>query len=313
MRLKRAFTGLSVAILAALSIGGWYIFVAGAPQLDAPIAESNTGLRFQVDSLDSTVMGDTRRYGVVLPPGYYQHLNTRYPVIILLHGGHGTERDYEDKARLTSVLHDLYTAQKLPPSIVITPDGNDKRGSSPFWDPNYFDGKNGLVSTFIAQELVKTIQSRYRTLSGPQFWALGGLSSGGWGALNIGLRHLDRFRVFFSHTGYFTDPSGSANSPQQFIQDIPASDLAQVKVYLDAGEADHKYLVSTRNFHELLDRLKVTNEFHVFPGGHGIVGPDVGWNYWHQHLHDSLAFVGTQFQQALTAKEPHAEPPSSHP
>lgn len=70
----------------------------------------------------------------------------------------------------------------------------------------------------IGKELPAVVhQQRYRTLSRPQDWANGGLFSGGWGALNIGLRHLDQCQVFFSQIGYFTDHSGPQNSPQVLI------------------------------------------------------------------------------------------------
>lgn len=34
-------------------------------------------------------MGQTRTYGLVLPPGYQLQPHKSYPVIFLLHGGHG--------------------------------------------------------------------------------------------------------------------------------------------------------------------------------------------------------------------------------
>jgi enterochelin esterase-like enzyme len=294
------------SLLMLVASGSWYVFVAGAPQLDPPMAEANTNLTFQVESFDSKTMGTERKYGVVLPPNYDATGKTRYPVVILLHGGHGTERDYEDKAKLTSILYDLYQAKKLPPTIVVTPDGNDQRGSSGLWDSEYFDGKNGAVGTLIGKELVQVIQSRYHTVVSPQGWAIGGLSSGAWGALNIGLRHLNRFHTFFSHTGYFVDRSGPDNCPAQFINKLPPESLKQIHIYLDAGVDDHKYLKSTKSFQQILTQLGIDSEYHEFPGGHGIVGADVGWNYWHKHLQDSLTFVGKQF-----AKLP-VEPAKTH-
>jgi len=306
-RLRNALIAGAITLTGLGGVGFWYVFIAGAPQLDLSPAEQNTGLTFQVETFNSTAMGEERRYGVVLPPNYDHNPTRRYPVIVLLHGGHGSERDYENKASLTSTLHDLYRSRKLPLSIVITPDGNDQRGSNPFWDPDYFDGPNGKVATLIGTELVDVIKARYRTLEKPQFWAMGGLSSGGWGALNIGLRRIDQFRVFFSHTGYFMDKSGPDNSPQAFVKEIPKGDRQHLRVYLDAGDADHKYLEATRSFYETLKRLGIPSKFRVYPGGHGIMGQNSGWNFWRKHLADSLAFVGQQFKPGFKVL-PHHHP-----
>lgn len=243
-------------------------------------------------------MGSVRSYGLILPPHYNQNPNHRYPVIFLLHGGHDDARAYADKYGILDILHQLYQNQKLPPSIVITPDGNDQRGSSPFWDPQYYDGSNGKVGTLIGSELVQVVKSRYRTLDKLKAWAIGGISSGGWGAFNIGLRHLNTFHILFSHSGYFTDSSGAANSPEDFVQDLLPQQRQALRVYLDAGESDTELLASTQQFHQTLDRLAIPNVFHAFPGGHGLYGADFGWNYFHKHLFDSLSYVGEQFKQA---------------
>lgn len=307
----------SAATLAIVSAGGyWYVFIAGAPQLDPLPVETNTGLNFHVETFTSQAMGTERNYGIVLPPGYAQNPAKHYPVIVLLHGGHGSERDFQDKAALTSILHNLYQSDRLPPSIVVTPDGNDSRGSSPFWDPDYYDGPNGKVGTLIGSELVQVIQSRYRTLHEPQFWAIGGNSSGGWGAFNIGLRHLDQFQTIFSHTGYFVDNGGPDNSPLLFVKQIPVAQRKSLKAYLDAGDEDAKYLQATKKFHQALGQLGISNDFRIYPGGHGIVGQNVGWNYWHKHLADSLSYVGKQFKVSLRQSqvqpkrhEPKQKPP----
>jgi enterochelin esterase-like enzyme len=224
-------------------------------------------------------------------------------VIFLLHGGHDDANAWVKKIGVMPVLEDLYKTGKLPPSIVITPDGNDKRGSSPFWDPQYYDGPNGKVGTLIGSELVQVVKSRYRTLESAKFWAMGGLSSGGWGAVNIGLHHVKNFNILFSHIGYFTDSSGPDNSPQKFVQRLPVEQRKRLRIYVDAGKDDlegREFLQSTRRFHETLSALGIENEFHAFPGGHGMSGPDMGWNYDHKHSANSLSFVGKWFNRAMT-------------
>ncbi len=298
MKLSKILIIMGGAIAALTAAGYSYVFVLGAPQLDRPQNQANTGLKFQQESFNSPAMGTVRNYGVILPPNYNKNPQERYPVIFLLHGGHDDHRAYTDKYALLNVLHELYQSGKLPPSIIVTPDGNDLRGSNPFYDPDYFDGTNGKVGTLIGSELVQVIKSRYRTSQKPQLWAMGGVSSGGWGALNIGLRYLQNFNVLFSHCGYFTDKSGSQNSPQQFVQKLSIPDKQRLRVYIDVGVDDASFLASSKAFHETLNTLNIANTFHAFPGGHGLSGPDVGWNYFHKHLKDSLSYVGEQFKKS---------------
>jgi len=310
LRLKLKYgniLGIGAATVIVLAgVGYWYVFIAGAPQLDPPATNvAASHMTFSLQSFNSTAMGTVRQYGLILPPGYNQHLQRRYPVIFLLHGGHDDARAWVDKIGIIPVLDSLYKSGKLPHSIVITPDGNDNRGSSPLWDPDYFDGPNGNVGTLIGSELVAVVKSRYRTLEAPQFWAMGGLSSGGWGAFNIGLRHLNNFNILFSQIGYFTDDSGPQNSPQDFVKQLPKQQLQPLRAYMDAGKDDlmgKEFLDSSQLFHQTLNKLGVENVFYTFPGGHGLSGPDMGWNYDHKHAFDSLSFVGKHFRIALKEK-----------
>ncbi len=299
--------GIGTGLFAALAVSGfWYVFVAGAPQLDGPddsaVAVVADKLNYEIVSYRSPIFGTDRTYGVVLPPDYAKQPHQNYPVVFLLHGGHGDPTSWFKHGAALSVIQKVYAEGKLPPAIIITPDGNDDRGSSALWDPAYVDGPHGKVVSALGDELVQVIKSRYRTKANPHYWAMGGLSSGGWGALNIGLHRLQNFSILFSHSGYFTDKSGADNSPLAYVQKLSPDQRKNLSVYLDAGEGDGKYLDQSQQFHDVLDRLNVPNTFNAFPGGHGIVGADVGWNYWHKHLADSLTFVGKRFRQAEKAR-----------
>lgn len=255
-----------------------------------PAANEPITLTYQVESYDSPIMGENRTYGVSLPPGYVENPTQRYPVIFLLHGGHGNPKDwFEQKGAALKTLAKLYTSGKLSPSIVITPDGNDDRGSNAHWDPQYIDGPHGKVSTAVGNELVKVVQTRYRTIPNPDFWAMGGLSSGGWGAMNVGLHNLNNFSILFSHSGYFKDKSGPQNSPISYVDTISPEAKKRLRVYLDSGTSDTEELEQARDFTQVLKQQKIYNMFRQYPGSHT-------WTYWREHLADSLTFVGEQFQ-----------------
>ncbi|MBW4623022.1 MAG: esterase family protein [Cyanosarcina radialis HA8281-LM2] len=304
-----------VGMLCLLAAGGaWYLLNPDTPQLDGPQTREQVKdprLSYQIQTYTSQVMGGKRTYGVTLPPDYAQNPQKRYPVIFLLHGGNGKPTDWFKKGAALPVIEKLYKSGKLPHSIIITPDGNDKRGPSPFYDPQYINGENGNVSTAIGEELVKVIQSRYRTLPAPKFWAMGGLSSGGWGALNVGLHHPDRFSILFSHSGYFRDRFGPQNSPIIYINRVPQEVRSRLRIYLDAGSDDGKYLQQTQEFAGVLKQLKISHVANEFPGGHNLVGPDSLWNYWHKHLADSLTYVGKQFREAEANKSKVSQPAAS--
>jgi enterochelin esterase-like enzyme len=310
-KLKVRLNRIDVKVLCLLAtIGYWSVAIPQASSFEqAPTstADIDGTLKLEIKTFESKSMGKTRRFGVILPPQYQDDLKKRYPVIIMLHGGHGNERDWVEKFSLLPALDHLYKTKLLPPSIVVTPDGNDRRAFRlGAFDPNYYDGPNGEVGTLIGSELPSILKSQYRTLPNPELWAMGGLSSGGWGALNIGLHHLDQFNVFFSEIGYFTDKSGPQNSPLLLVQTLPMTQLQRLHVYADAGVDDAKnpsFLRSSRQFHEVLDRLHIDNVFYTFPGGHGSSGPNFGSNYFRKHAVDALSFVGKNFRTALKQQQ----------
>jgi enterochelin esterase-like enzyme len=258
--------------------------------------EEKSTLSYQIETYQSQIFQSERSYGVVLPPGYSQ--KQQYPVVFLLHGGHGDPTAWFIKGKALKVIQALYKDGKLPPSIIVTPDGNDNRGTSPYWDPEYINGRYGNVVSAIADELVQEIKQRYRTRPEPEFWAIGGLSSGGWGAVNVGLHYPQTFKTMFSHSGFFIDKSGVENSPIEYVKTLDPKVRESIAIYLDAGEGDGKYLTESKDFHQVLTQLQVQNQFNEFPGGHGVKGQEVGWGFWHKHLADSLSYVGERFRQA---------------
>ena len=102
-----------------LLIGGtgyWYVFIAGAPQLDPPKIIVDADLKFELKTYKSAAMNSQRTYGLILPPGYAKNPKQRYPVILLLHGGHG-EEDTEDTEVFSNGKY-LWARWAPPPTSV---------------------------------------------------------------------------------------------------------------------------------------------------------------------------------------------------
>src|SRR5204863_4119909 len=124
----------------------------------------------------------------------------RYPVLYLLHGFPGRPAAFLDTVRL-GVVEDVLTAtHRAQPLILVMPSGS----TGTFVDKEWADGyrPNESWATFVARDLVRAIDARYRTIQAGAGRALAGLSEGGYGALNIGLAHPGLFRVLESWSGY---------------------------------------------------------------------------------------------------------------
>lgn len=298
--LSLAVTGLACTPVISTSVPQPSVSPSGSLLMKASAVTTKTPLSYKIETYNSSAIGGKRSYGISLPPGYNENPQQRYPVIFLLHGGSGGPKSWfeKEKGSALDTIQKLYAEDKLPLSIIITPDGYDQRGTSRYRDPEYIDGPNGRIVTAVGNELVKVVQRRYRTLAAPDFWAIGGLSSGGWGAFNVGLKNLNNFSILFSHSGYFQDKSGSQNSPLNIVTKLRPEERKRLRIYLDTGKSDGYYLEQNRKFQDTLKQLKISYVMNEFPGAHS-------WNYWRQHLSDSLTFVGKQFERA---QDPSSSP-----
>ncbi len=156
---------------------------------------------------DSTVLkgnplGDphVRRFPVYLPPGY-EDGHEPYPVIYALAGFTGTGLNMPNFAvwdeSLPEQIDELVVSGSCPPVIVVMPDCFTRLGGSQYLDSPL----TGAYQTYLTGELLPFIDSELRTI--PQASARGviGKSSGGFGALTLGMRHPDLFAALACHSG----------------------------------------------------------------------------------------------------------------
>lgn len=161
----------------------------------------------QTDSFASAALGITKRYVVYLPPSYAAQPARRYPVVYLLHGSGGTERDWVDAINVNQVLDSL-AAAGAPEVIAIMPDGDnwfyhDWVGVPPACSGQPYTGEMpsepcvpGLkynYGTYIARDVVARVDATYRTRADAAHRGIGGMSMGGFGAAYLSLARPDVF------------------------------------------------------------------------------------------------------------------------
>lgn len=168
------------------------------PREPAFVTEPGTLQRIVVPS--PALGGRGQEAYVYLPSGYAQHPHRRYPVLYLLHGFPGRPLAFLETVQM-GVIDDALTAKHTAqPLILVMPFGS----TGTFTDEEWVNGVrpgNGWA-TFVAHDLVRAVDRRYRTIADFGGRAIGGLSEGGYGAIDIALHHPHEFSVVESWSGY---------------------------------------------------------------------------------------------------------------
>jgi enterochelin esterase-like enzyme len=231
-------------------------------------------------------------YKVYLPPGYDSRTNARYPVLYMLHGLGGDYTDWE-RAGLFTAASELVQRGEIPPMIIVTPEG--ERG---YWMDHANNGPR--FGTYFTQDLVSGIDEEYRTIADRESRAVGGMSMGGHGALQLALNNPHEFGIVGAHSVALRrkDQAFAFFGDDQYFQTHDPVSLCQrnqavarrLAIWIDIGSADSWFEAANR-FHEQLEAAQIRHSWHVFEGGHNA-------GYWQSHLADYLRFYGAAFESS---------------
>jgi enterochelin esterase-like enzyme len=211
---------------------------------------------------------------LVYLPGDYESSRRRYRVVYFLHGLPANPQSYTQNS---FVAHALVSAHEQ--AIVVAPQGARENDS----DREYLDwSSNEDWPKAISHDLTTCIDHRFRTVPTRHGRALIGLSAGGYGAFNVGLRTLQTFGAVESWSGYFvgTDPSGyhvlklptPAAQQAATVPDGPplAQEVARWPSLIGfyVGSSDDRFADANQAFDAALRASRIAHVFHVYPGGH---------------------------------------------
>lgn len=307
---------------------------AAPPPTTAPSAKG----RLLTRTFPSAALGVDKAYVVYLPAGYDAKPDVRWPVFYYLHGLTGNETNWVHGGHLDDVADQLGLG-----AIVVMPDGDDgfyADAVTPIdYDACMRDGTGLFIpgiqphaatcvrhrnyETYIVRDLIGDVDSQFRTIAKREGRGIAGLSMGGFGALELSMRHLDLFAAAASHSGVdaalYAGPHPYVAGKVELVRDVahwgsnageigpwvrgifgpdlahwqaydPASLVGklqpgQLAVYLDCGTEDDFALNDGAAYlHDLLLARHIEHEFFLGPGHH-----DFG--FWTPRLPHSLAFL----------------------
>jgi S-formylglutathione hydrolase FrmB len=256
-------------------------------------------------------------YATLSPPP--PHAGRRdLPVVLVLHGL-GDDHLALDDFGIAARLHAAMATGALPPFCAIAPFG--ERG---FWI-DWHDGSHPYES-FVLGELLPAAERGLGVDPTRDRRHVIGVSMGGIGALQIGLRHPELFASAASLSGAILDEAQAVafardpvvgrfaplarvfgdGSDSAFLEAHNpfamtrrrGADLGQ-RLFLAAGDREKPFFrANTAAFHEHLTRLGAPHEFEVHRGGHG-------WRRWAPVIERALRYALTcQETRRRTAVQP---------
>ncbi len=171
------------------------------------------------------IPGATRPSMIYVPPGFTTA--RRYPVAYLLPGMPGSPWSYVNGLSLASVADTLIGHRLARPFIAVIPVAGK--------DGHYAGEWAGPWEQYVVDHVVPWVDANLPTVASAQGRMVAGLSAGGFGAVDIALRHPTLFGTIESWGGYFVPfrdgPLANA-SPAQLAAHDPTTMLPALAAQL---------------------------------------------------------------------------------
>ena len=205
------------------------------------------------------------RHAMVYTPAEYEtKTKKRYPVLYLQHGMGEDETGWSKQGRMQHIMDNLIHSGEAVPMIVVMESGDVK---APFRGDDNRQGFSEYGASFykvMMQDLIPTIDSKFRTLTDRNHRAMAGLSWGGHQTFDLVLNNMDKFSYMGAFSGAIfgldikTAYDGIFTRPDEFNKKIHY-------VFLSCGSEEN---FGTEALSKSLNEAGIKNEFYVSPGTH---------------------------------------------
>ena len=263
--------------------------------------------RVEEKTIHSEILNTDRNYTVYLPAGYSNNTDKQYPVLYLLHGMNGTNKDWAGRGHLQDVMDQLLAAGEVCEMIVISPNAGGNIGEG-VWN-GYFDMEGWAYERFFFEEFLPAVEKEYRIKGDKASRAIAGLSMGGGGSTSYAQRHADMFCACYAMSALMHLDAPQAQAPRDEkdkmwhltksvnklscvnyvanADDKTKEALRTVAWYVDCGDDDFLFECNM-NLVLAMRKAGIPYQLRVRDGGHT-------WEYWHSALYEALPFVSRVF------------------
>ncbi len=216
------------------------------------------------------------------------------PVLYFLHGVPSDPKTIVEYEGLADKVRD-YVAHGGTPFVLAVPDGNGSHHEDTEW-ADAADGSDRIEDRLL-DEVIPAVEGGHRRDAAHR--AIAGFSMGGYGSMNLALRHPGVFGSVASISGYFhvDDPSHMFGDDDDLIDaNRPDHNLAaarRVRIFLSAAADETNPVIKgePQRFKKLLDDAGVPAELEIRPGGHD-------WDYVRSVLPGAFAFLARGWPRA---------------
>jgi enterochelin esterase-like enzyme len=230
----------------------------GFDSLRADIAHGKIDtVRYQSKTIETT-----RKAIIYTPPGFSN--DKKYPVLYLLHGIGGDEKEWLNGGQPQVIMDNLYAEKKIEPMIVVMPNGRamkNDRATGNIMSPD----KVQAFATFekdLLNDLIPFIEKKYPVFKDREHRAIAGLSMGGGQSLNFGLGNLDTFAWV---GGFSSAPNTKA--PEVLVPNPDETKKKLKLLWISCGDNDGLITFSRRT-HDYLKANDVPHIYYIEPGVH---------------------------------------------
>ena len=219
----------------------------------------------KVDSVQyfSKTVGNNRKLLIYTPPGYNKH--KKYPVLFLLHGIGGDEKEwFHYGAAPDAILDNLLAQGKVVPMIVVFPNGRAQPDDRPIGNVYAAAPAFEKFGKDLLNDIIPFVEANYPVRKDSKGRALAGFSMGGGQTFNFGLTNPDTFAWIgaFSSAPNTKKAAELVPNPQEFAKKMKL-------IYLSCGDKDGLIFIS-QGMNNYLNDHHVPHIWQVEHGGHSM-------------------------------------------